>query len=411
MMCGQPYASVAHEEHTPDAPHHSNHLVPGAPWDAAMDAAVGTVHFKHHPPPVLYTIPGSGNTWVRVLIDRVLRSTSGSIYDDHEIAKSIPGERYCRDNMTGVHVHACLHACVVRAGMPPPPPSPPLLLYAARCCRYCCTPHAAARRIPHRTAHHRRAISSPRHAPPVDAGARGRCRGLARRAVIKAHCKYISSTGTAFDMLTDPTIKNEAFKDGQLRRRDKCHEDGGIDAFNAFIVVVREPTKSIWADYTRKKASEANKERRAAIEAKVEVARKEAVVKGGDPEEAAQMVKAREEKSLGNSHTSHILKAEFDATKFSSFCRWYSNAISKVCKNEYVKIRDTLPSDRRLFLRFEDLQDKTTRVAALRRMLEFITDDPFSDDAIREAFGHSDSFQRAEPDETQMTYEVSKRTK
>ena len=87
VVCDQLHVSLAHRQHDRDTPGHPPHLEPGMPWDAAMKAAVGTVHFKHHPPPVLYTIPGSGNTWVRMLIDQVLKSTSGSIYDDHEIAK------------------------------------------------------------------------------------------------------------------------------------------------------------------------------------------------------------------------------------------------------------------------------------------------------------------------------------
>ena len=40
-------------------------------------------------------------------------------------------------------------------------------------------------------------------------------------------------------------------------------------------------------------------------------------------------------------------------------------------------------------------------------MLEFITDEPLSDDAISSAFGHSDSFQRAPAESNQVTYELA----
>ena len=47
----------------------------------------------HTPPqPVLYTIPGSGNTMTRLLIDAVLTGYhSTSVYGDHSLASSLPG--------------------------------------------------------------------------------------------------------------------------------------------------------------------------------------------------------------------------------------------------------------------------------------------------------------------------------
>jgi len=46
-----------------------------------------------NPPPVLYSIPGSGNTMTRLLIDGVLEPYhSGAVYRDGRLFKSLPGE-------------------------------------------------------------------------------------------------------------------------------------------------------------------------------------------------------------------------------------------------------------------------------------------------------------------------------
>ena len=47
-------------------------------------------------PPVLYTFPGSGNTWCRLLIEYATGVFTGSIYGDAQLKKIMPGERYVR---------------------------------------------------------------------------------------------------------------------------------------------------------------------------------------------------------------------------------------------------------------------------------------------------------------------------
>jgi hypothetical protein len=55
-------------------------------------------------PPVLYTFPGSGNTWVRMLIEYASGVHTGSIYRDQKIQSVMPGEEFCSRAVSVVKV-------------------------------------------------------------------------------------------------------------------------------------------------------------------------------------------------------------------------------------------------------------------------------------------------------------------
>ena len=46
-------------------------------------------------PPMLYTFPGSGNTWARLLIEYSTNIYTGSVYNDKTLLKALPGEFKC----------------------------------------------------------------------------------------------------------------------------------------------------------------------------------------------------------------------------------------------------------------------------------------------------------------------------
>eukprot|EP00040_Diaphanoeca_grandis_P027928 m.160046 g.160046 ORF g.160046 m.160046 type:complete len:341 (+) comp31169_c0_seq1:166-1188(+) len=58
-----------------------------------------------HPPPILYSIPGCGNTWVRMQFDRMLGVHSGSLYNDSVLKKVLPGEFTCNESVSMVKAH------------------------------------------------------------------------------------------------------------------------------------------------------------------------------------------------------------------------------------------------------------------------------------------------------------------
>lgn len=56
-------------------------------------------------PPLLYSLPGSGNTWSRLLIEYATGIFSGSIYNDIALKKIFPGEMSCNTNVSVVKAH------------------------------------------------------------------------------------------------------------------------------------------------------------------------------------------------------------------------------------------------------------------------------------------------------------------
>jgi hypothetical protein len=56
-------------------------------------------------PPLLWTFPGSGNTWVRLLLDFATGIYTGSIYSDVSLLPLLPGEGACDARALAVKAH------------------------------------------------------------------------------------------------------------------------------------------------------------------------------------------------------------------------------------------------------------------------------------------------------------------
>ncbi len=60
-------------------------------------------------PPLLYTFPGSGNTWCRLLIEYATGIYTGSVYNDESLLKALPGEFTCNWQVSAVKAHPHTH--------------------------------------------------------------------------------------------------------------------------------------------------------------------------------------------------------------------------------------------------------------------------------------------------------------
>lgn len=60
-------------------------------------------------PPMLYTFPGSGNTWCRLLIEYGTGIYSGSVYNDQTLLHSLPGEFTCNWQVSVIKIHPHTH--------------------------------------------------------------------------------------------------------------------------------------------------------------------------------------------------------------------------------------------------------------------------------------------------------------
>jgi hypothetical protein len=60
-------------------------------------------------PPLLYTFPGSGNTWGRLLIEYATGIYSGSVYNDKTLLETLPGEFTCNWQVSVVKAHPHTH--------------------------------------------------------------------------------------------------------------------------------------------------------------------------------------------------------------------------------------------------------------------------------------------------------------
>ena len=61
-------------------------------------------------PPVLYTFPGSGNTWARLLIEYGTGIYTGSVYNDKTLREPLPGEFTCDWSVSVVKAHPHTHS-------------------------------------------------------------------------------------------------------------------------------------------------------------------------------------------------------------------------------------------------------------------------------------------------------------
>eukprot|EP01038_Epipyxis_sp_PR26KG_P005346 gene5346-7417_t len=57
------------------------------------------------PPPALFTFPGSGNTWCRLLIEFGSGIYSGSMYNDASLYSILPGEAVCNNSVSVIKAH------------------------------------------------------------------------------------------------------------------------------------------------------------------------------------------------------------------------------------------------------------------------------------------------------------------
>jgi len=62
------------------------------------------------PPSLLYSFPGSGNTWLRLLLDHSTGVFSGSVYDDKGLYVILPGERACDTSVSVTKAHPHLQS-------------------------------------------------------------------------------------------------------------------------------------------------------------------------------------------------------------------------------------------------------------------------------------------------------------
>jgi Sulfotransferase domain len=59
---------------------------------------------------ILYSFPGSGNTWLRLLLEWSTNVFSGSVYDDKALLGILPGESHCDSSVSVIKAHPHLQA-------------------------------------------------------------------------------------------------------------------------------------------------------------------------------------------------------------------------------------------------------------------------------------------------------------
>ena len=60
---------------------------------------------SHAVPPLLWSAPGSGNTWARLLIEQATGVLTGSLYNDRHLARFLSGNERCMDDTVAVKAH------------------------------------------------------------------------------------------------------------------------------------------------------------------------------------------------------------------------------------------------------------------------------------------------------------------
>eukprot|EP00049_Salpingoeca_infusionum_P019235 m.360986 g.360986 ORF g.360986 m.360986 type:complete len:379 (+) comp19264_c0_seq1:334-1470(+) len=79
--------------------------------DPAQTCTFPKRHFLPSPdascsaPPLLWSFPGSGNTFVRLLIEAATSIYTGSVYTDESLANLLPGEADCEDRVIAIKLH------------------------------------------------------------------------------------------------------------------------------------------------------------------------------------------------------------------------------------------------------------------------------------------------------------------
>lgn len=72
-------------------------------------------------PPLLYSFPGSGNTWLRLLIDWSTGIYTGSFYDDKDLLRILPGESRCDKSVSAIKAHPHINSfeSILAGDLPP----------------------------------------------------------------------------------------------------------------------------------------------------------------------------------------------------------------------------------------------------------------------------------------------------
>ena len=78
--------------------------------DSRRFLAINNNSIEQWSPPLLYSFPGSGNTWVRLLIDWATGIYSGSFYLDKTLIPILPGEIKCDRSVSVIKVHPTLQS-------------------------------------------------------------------------------------------------------------------------------------------------------------------------------------------------------------------------------------------------------------------------------------------------------------
>ena len=125
---------------------------------------------------------------------------------------------------------------------------------------------------------------------------------------------------------------------------------GGVHKFTSAIFVVREPTKSTFSEYTR-------------------------------------------EKTKG--HVGRIATKSFKPGKFESdVVNTFAKTVRKTCENYFPEIEQLVGRENVKYVRFEEMLDKSTRSAALKKIATFLTNDAVTEHALDSAYADAEMFHR-----------------
>lgn len=125
---------------------------------------------------------------------------------------------------------------------------------------------------------------------------------------------------------------------------------GAVHKFVSSILVIRDPTKSTFSEYTRGKS------------------------KG----------------HVGRIKSRAFNRARFETDAIKKFAKTVRNS----CTHMFPRIEELVGVENVLYIRFEDMLVPGTRQDKLKRIAEFLTNDPIPDGALANAFEHSERFHR-----------------
>jgi len=197
---------------------------------------------------MLYTFPGSGNTWSRLLIEHATGVYSGSVYDDKTLLEALPGEFTCNWQVSVIKVHPHTH--------------PFEELYSG---------------------------------------------------------KFNSDHG-------------------------KCKK-GGVKRFDRAVLLIRNPFDSIWSEYQRR---------------------------------------------ITQSHVEGVRRKNFDWSRWQANAAAMSNSYHQMWSVQYAGIEASFKKENILYIRYEDLKEKSTRVSTLAKVAKFLHVDA-NDEKLECAFLLSES--------------------